>query len=103
MFVQGKYFINHGNKKYYAKARFGFANNYDSWQTYGVRNGIMFEGALGVTFATKKRWKTFVELGQYSSHASGSSRNTDVNALSDIGFNVWFNSFNLTFGIEIGR
>ena len=102
-FAQGRYIFNDGLRNFYAKARIGYANNYSNWETKWVKDGLMFEGAIGVTFATTKRKKYFVELGQYTSSAEGMAINRDANALSDIGFDVWFNSFNITFGIEIGK
>ncbi|MBL4706276.1 MAG: hypothetical protein JKY54_17240 [Flavobacteriales bacterium] len=103
MFVQGKYIFRFGPRIFYAKARLGYANNYRSWGITQVKDGITMHGAVGLTFSSKSRLKHFIELGQYTSHASGVARNFSGNALSDIGFNVWFNNVVVTYGIEIGR
>lgn len=103
IFVQGRYLINTGKYMFYAKGRLGYANNFDSWGITQVKDGFMLDASIGCMFATKRRYKYFVELGQYTSYASGMAINRDPMGLSDIGFKMWFNNVNLTFGIEIGR
>ncbi len=103
-FAQGKYIFNDGNKRFYLRGKIGYAyNEISAWGLRSIRNGVMLDGALGVTLASKNRFKYYLELSQYTSFASGAKANFEPNALSDIEFNTWFNRVVVTFGIEIGR
>ena len=102
-YVHGKYFIYQSAKKVYATGKFGFANNHRNRQLTSVNNGITMEGGVGVLFASRKRSKYFLELSQYTSHAKGFLISNDVNALSDIEFDVWFHRIVFTFGIQFGK
>jgi hypothetical protein len=47
--------------------------------------------------------KRYLEITQYFAQASGMAVDDSTQALSDIGFKVWFVNFMITYGIEIGR
>ena len=102
-FLHGKYFIYQGAQKYYVTGKLGYANNHTNRRLPVVTDGITMEGGVGVLFASRKRSKYFLELSQYTSHATGMLVSNDVNALSDISFDVWFNRIVFTFGVQFGK
>lgn len=103
LFVQGKYFLNERAKRLYVRAKLGYVNNVEGWGLRSVTNGKLYDLALGITFASRKRTKHYIELSQHSSSAKGMAINQEANAISDIGFDTRFNKIAFTWGIEIGR
>lgn len=103
LYMQSKYIFSVGKKLWYGKMRAGWANNFNTFDTYDTKDGFLIEAGLGVTFKSKTRMKRYFEMTQYFSRASGMYRNTDINAISDIGFKVLFVNFMITYGVEIGR
>lgn len=103
LYVHGKYIFSSGKKLWYGKARAGWANNFNSSSSYDLKDGFLFEGGIGLTFKSKTRMKRYLEMTQYFAQASGMAADNSAFALSDIGFKVWFVSFMITYGIEIGR
>jgi len=103
-FAQGKYILNDGNKRFYLRGKLAYAyNKLPSWNIISINNGVMLDGALGLMVSTKRRFKYYLELSQYTCSASGTLENFETNAISDIDFDVWFNRVVFTLGIEIGR
>lgn len=102
-FAKGQYNILNRSYRIYATGKIGFANHNETNQIPTISDGILLEGGLGIMFASRKRAKYFLELSQYTTHASGVLINNDVNALSDIDFDVWFNRIVFTFGIQFGK
>jgi len=103
-FAQGKYILNDGTKRFYLRGKLGYSyNKFASWDISNVKNGVMLDGALGLMVSSKKRFKYYLELSQYTSSISGTLENSEPTAISDIDFNVWFNKIVFTLGIEIGR
>lgn len=103
IYGQAKYIFKQGRKQLYAKARVGYANNYNTWNVYNVKDGITMDGGVGISFATKRHYKYFVELSQYYSRASGFAKNRSPNAISDIDFDIKFYNFIFTMGMEFGK
>ncbi|MFT7614965.1 MAG: hypothetical protein ACI9J3_003953 [Parvicellaceae bacterium] len=103
IYALGKYYFWRHKKMWYAKGLIGYANNYNTWSTSKMKDGLMWEAAVGFTFKSRRIYKHYVELSQYSSYASGFARNFDANAISDIGFEIRFYRFMFTYGIEFGR
>ena len=68
-----------------------------------IDNGVLFEAAIGVSFASKKKVKHYLELSQYSNKISGSYNDFFNSNATDVRFNVWINRIQLTYGITIGR
>jgi hypothetical protein len=68
-----------------------------------IDNGVLFEAAIGVSFASKKKVKHYLELSQYSNKISGSYNDFFNSNATDVHFNVWINRIQLTYGITIGR
>jgi len=102
-FVQGKFFLNNGSKRLYVKGKLGSAFNYSNWGISSMENGIMLDGALGVTFASRKRRKQYFEISQYTCNARGIVDDVRSNFVADVHFNTWFNRVVFTYGIEFGR
>lgn len=102
-FVNGQYFFMDRAQRLYATGKIGFADHRESRELPTLSNGIVLEGGLGIEFATKNRTKYFLELSQYTSNASGVLVSNDVNALSDIEFDIWFNRIVFTMGMQIGK
>jgi hypothetical protein len=104
IFVSGKYFVMPQYiRKPYVKLTVGYNNNSKGLSLSQVSSGPMFEAGLGVAFSSKRKTKFFMELLQYSSYAKGSIPNINVNSLSDIDFDVWFNQIVFKFGMFIGK
>ena len=79
--------------------------NNGSLNDFGTRidSGVLLEGAIGVTFASKKKVKHYLELSQYSQKISGSHSDAFNSNVSELDFNIWINRIQLTYGITIGR
>lgn len=79
--------------------------NNNSLNNFGTRvdNGVLLEGAIGVTFPSKKKVKHYLELSQYSQRISGVHNDAFNSNVSDVNFNIWINRIQLTYGITIGR
>ncbi len=103
MYAQAKFDLTQGLRRIYVKGKAGYANNIMDWGMTSIKDGITLDGAIGVSFPSKGRFKHYVELSQYTSYAQGSHRNFSSNAVSDIDFNVWFNRVVMTWGFEFGK
>ena len=103
IYAQGKYMLRTGKKMWYGKLRLGWANNTNNSSTSNATDGMLVEGGLGLTFKSRRKIKRYLEFTQYFSKATGTAQDLEDNALSDIGFKVWFVNFMVTYGIEIGR
>ncbi len=79
--------------------------NNNSLNDFGTRvnSGVLLEGAIGVTFASKKKVKHYLELSQYSQRISGTHTDAFNSNFSELDFNIWINRIQLTYGITIGR
>ena len=105
MYVQGKYYLNNRKHRLYATARAGYVNNTNTWQVNSIKNGALFQGGVGFTFASKNRVKHYLQISQYALSASGTSRQWDFISGNtfDAEFNVWFTRIMFTYGINIGN
>jgi len=104
IYLQSKYFINLGPKRFYVKGRVGYANNLRTWNIVDVKDGVLLEGGVGLMLPSKQRIKHYIEFSQYTSRAKGKlTPMNDPDILSDIDFDIWFNRFVFTYGIEFGR
>ena len=78
-------------------------NGNDNEMGTTIDKGVLFEAAIGFSFASKKKVKHYLELSQYSQKVSGIHTDAFNSNVSDINFNIWINRIQLTYGITIGR
>jgi hypothetical protein len=97
------YYFSNNYFRPYVFGKIGYSNNFKTFDVNSVSDGIMLEGGVGISFTSKTRNKFFLELAQYTTHATGTMRNNDPNGLGDIGFDLWFNRFVLITGFTFGK
>ena len=102
IFAQAKFQLTRGARRVYVRGRAGYAFNMNTWASPDSRDGIYLNGSLGLMFPSKRRFKHYIEAGQYSLHATGVARGWGDVVLSDIEYNLWFNTFHVTWGVEFG-
>ncbi len=102
-FVNGQFFFTNRAQRIYATGKLGYSDHRETRQLPILSDGIVLEGGVGLEFSSKNKVKYFIELSQYTSNAKGALVSNDVNALSDIEFDIWFHRIVFTMGIQIGK
>jgi len=103
LFVQGKYNFYNGRKCFYLKGKVGMTNNAENANIIRINNGLLLEGGVGMLFASRLRTRFYFEFSQYTSNAVGAANIPHPDILSDVEFNVWYNRFLFTLGVEFGK
>ena len=102
IFASSRYYLTQNKRRIYATGRAGYVFNRDVETVNNMKNGFMLEGGLGIEFSTKYQTKHYLQFTQYTSTASGSVSSFGMAQVTQATFDIWFNSFNVTYGITVG-
>lgn len=102
LFFQGKYYLNRKRRSLYAHLKTGYTFGNDSaWDVRRtVDNGFILNYGIGYTRATKSGVKTFFQISQTHNYTSGSDVSFGTNGPINFDYNLWFNRFSVSWGLE---
>ena len=101
VFVQSKYYLNKKRRRMYAHSRMGYTiGRGTEFNASESHDGFLASYGIGFTKATKRRLKTFFQISQTHNFSSGTALNNDLNGVSTIDYDIWFNRVTLSWGLE---
>ncbi|MCB9195676.1 MAG: hypothetical protein H6600_01950 [Flavobacteriales bacterium] len=103
-YLQAKYSLFGNKAKFYAKGAIGLANNVNTQRVFNLSNGFYAKGGLGISFASRNRFKQFIEFNEVFTTASGTADVRAENVIGNVEFkHMQFTRFTVTYGIQIGK
>lgn len=98
-----QYIIRPARRSIVVRTSVGINNNNNGPFISELSNGLFARGSIGILFSSRNRMKSYLMLSQYTSKAKGTINTEINNQPATIGFDIWYNQFLFTYGIEIGR
>jgi len=101
LFAQGKYYVNRRRRSMYVHGRLGYTvGKNEEFNGSESINGFLASYGIGFTKATKGRVKTFFQITQSHNYSGGSGFSQDINGPANFDYNIWFNRFGMSWGLE---
>lgn len=103
VFIGGRYYVGNKPTKLFVGGKVGLGINYKTRNVESASNGLYTNASAGVLFGSRLPLKQYVSVTYNNVHSKGEAINRSNTGLGNIGFDVWFSSIGIGYGMILGR